>query len=838
MHRAHPFLIGLLCSSMSGVSWGQSETETLPKMDYGREVLPPESVAVADEGHSFFYNPAGAAFTEPESFSFYQTFLPAGDRPGPGDVGRGIYWSMPTLRFGWQYEATRTGEGHGVLTFSQSKLINPALAFGSQLAFHYFNFTEPARAGLFGLSLGVQARPHRSFSMGVMVKNVLSPLPDAPYDDFRARGQLGLGFRPFGPRFTITADASAYLATLPDDPDISLQSTLGMEPVDGLRLHGSLEWMNVSSAERELVIGMGATFRLGKMQIGDQGFLQASSSGVKGAADSFYVIGSKHAQPTVFQPGGPKGQVWEVKISGKLLPPAPSELLATKPPAIRLLHPLSKLYAVQKLDRARAVLLHIEAHDASLAEMQELRAAVQRVRNSGKRVVAFLERAEARDLYLASACDAVVLHPRAEVLLEPPRRERYYLKSALEQWGVRLETVRREGYKSMPEQYVADQASAEATENQLWILNELLAQYQEGISTGRNLDPVVVKPLFSRGPISAEEALQLKLVDKVAYVDELESNATALFGGSWPVFEDDAPLRPRADVWGPRAHVGIVSLKGEIQSGAQSLPESLVTGQALNANAAIEAINTMREDKTVRAVVLRVDSPGGELFASDELWRAVYLLRKRKPVVVSMSSVAASGGYYLSLPATLVMADPATITGSIGIFALKPELSGLLQKYQVKPMQFESVPGAPDLDNLNRPWTPEERAQIEASITRGYEAFLSKVSEARGIPKEQLLPLAGGRVWTGRQALEHKLIDRLGGLDEAILIARQRGGIPESAPLELKLWPSSSLEDSILESLVGNATQQGLISRLLGKVGGLPASSLQTPSQPRAQLEP
>lgn len=835
MRRAHPLVLGLVFSSLSGSAWSQSET--LPKMDYGREVLPPESVAVADEGHSFFFNPAGAAFTEPESFAFYQTFLPAGDRPGPGDVGRGIYWSMPSLRFGWQYEATRTGEGHGVLTFSQSKLITPALAFGSQLAFHYFNFTEPARAGLFGLSLGVQARPHRSFSMGVMVKNVLSPLPDAPYDDFRARGHLGLGFRPFGPRFTITADAGAYLATLPDDPDISLQSTLGMEPVDGVRLHGSLELMNASSSERELVIGMGATLRLGKMQIGDQGFLQASSTGIKGAADSFYVIGSKHAQPTIFQPGGPQGQIWEVKVSGKLLPPASSDLLGTKPPPIRVLHALGKLHAVQKLDRARAVLLHIEANDASLAEMQELRAAVQRVRSSGRRVVAFLERAEARDLYLASGCDAVVLHPRAQVELEAPRRERYYLKSALEQWGVRLEVVRREGYKAAPEQYVADQASPEAKENQLWILNELLAQYLEGISTGRNLDPTVIKPLFSRGPLSSEEALKLKLIDQVAYRDELESTATALFGGSWPVFPDDTPLRSRADVWGPRAHVGVVSLRGEIQSGPQSLPESLLSGPALNADAAVEALNTMREDKTVRAVVLRVDSPGGELFGSDELWRAVYLLRKSKPVVVSMSSVAASGGYYLSLPATLVMADPATITGSIGIFGLKPELSGLLQKYQVKTGTFESVPGAPDLDNFNRPWTAEERALIDASIARGYEAFLSKVSEARGIPKEQLLPLAGGRVWTGRQALEHKLIDRLGGLDEAILTARQRGGIPDSAPIELKLWPNMTLEGSLLETLVGGGAQQGLLSRLLGKSVEAAGTRLEQPVQPRAQLE-
>lgn len=821
---------GLLlpCVSTSHSAEAQdSETTLAPKFSNGRNMVPPESVAVADEGHSFFTNPAGAAFTEPESFSFIQTFLPAGDRPGPGDVGRGIYWSTPDTRFAWTYVATKEGPGQGVLAFSQSRLVAPSLAFGSRLAFHYFNFTDQPLSGLIGLSLGMQARPNRHFSLGLSFDNVLSPQPPEVYSDFRARARLGVGIRPRRDRLTLTFDAASYLATLTTDPGLELTSTLTLEPVPGLRIHGSFEWQDVTGATPIQTVGMGATLKFGNMAIGDQGFLLPQAGGVAPSADTFYVVGYKNASITALEPGGISGQVLEVRVSGDLLAPSEGGLLGGPPNKVRVLHQLGQLRHALYRPSVKAVLVNIDSNSGTLAEMQELRTAIQKVRKAGKRVVAYLHSADAPDLYLASGCDQIVIHPQVDLTLDAPSRDLYYMKSALAKVGVQVDVIRKEAYKTAPEGYVSDQPSAPTLEMYDWIFKDMLAQYVTDIAAGRQLEPQAVEAAFKKNWISAPEALKLKLVDQVAYPDALEPLFKQLTGKSLQLKRDDMVLKPMSNRWGPRAHVGLLYLNGEIDRGAGGLPGALLNDGGISSTATVKAIEEMAEDRTIRAVVVRVDSPGGGMFAADEIRWALEKLRKEKPVVISMGGKAASGGYFISLPGDLVLADPGTLTGSIGVYIVKPSLKGTFEKLELHPQHFTALPEQPVMDSANAPWTPAEQALAAAQVEMTYKTFVERVAEARKLSVAEVEAVAGGRVWTGRQALEHKLIDGFGGLDYAIEQARTRGHISTDAPIELTIWPQKELSDGLVDGLVGREGHGGLLYRLLQRSGAALRSGMQ-----------
>lgn len=812
-------VLPLLCLLSVPAVVQSAETTTVPTFSYGRSLVPPESNATSDEGQSLFTNPAGPAFTEPESFAFYQTFLPAGDRPGPGDVGRGLFWSMPSMRFAWTYVATKEGPGQGVLAWSQSRLVSPSLAFGSRLAFHYFNFTEQPLSGLIGLSLGLQGRPNRHLSIGMAVDNVLSPQPPDIYKDFRARAKLGVGVRPFRDRLTLTFDAASYLATVTTDPGLDLTSTLTLEPVPGLRIHGSYELQNVTGEAPTQVIGMGATLRLGKVTIGDQGFLLPGASGVTPAADSFYFIGHRRSTLTALEPGGLTGQLLEVRVAGDLMPPSEGALFGPASHNVRLLHPLGQLRHAIYRPSVKAVVLNIDDNTATLAEMQELRAAVERVKQAGKPVIAYLHRAEAPDLYLASICDKVLIHPQAELALTAPSRETYYLKSGLEKLGVSVDVVRREAYKSAPEGYISDSPSEPTLQMYGWLLKDLLAQYVTDIAAGRHLDPSVVQSAFLKNWISATEAKNLKLVDEIGYPDALDPLVKAMTGKHLELKADDLVLVPMATRWGPRAHVGLLNLKGEIARGGSGLPGSLRGEGSINSSETLKAIQDMQDDRTIRAVVVRIDSPGGGMYASDEIRWALEKLRAQKPVIVSMGGKAASGGYFVALPGDLVLADPGTLTGSIGVYAVKPALHGAFEKLGVHPQYFSALPEQPVLESADKPWSPAEKAVIEASVEANYRDFVQKVANSRKLSVPEVEAVAGGRVWTGRQALEHKLIDGFGGLDVAIEQARSRGHIAKDAPIELTIWPERAVTDGLLDGLVGSAGQEGLLYQLLQKSG-------------------
>jgi protease-4 len=236
--------------------------------------------------------------------------------------------------------------------------------------------------------------------------------------------------------------------------------------------------------------------------------------------------------------------------------------------------------------------------------------------------------------------------------------------------------------------------------------------------------------------------------------------------------------RRLAERWGPAAVIEVVRIEGAIAMGKSRgvLGRDAIAG----AETIARQIRRAAEDRSVAAIVLRIDSPGGDGTASDLVWRAVVKARERKPVVASMGDVAASGGYLVAVGAETVLAEPSTFTGSIGVFALKPDLSGLLQKLSAT-RESAARGETAELLSLAKPWSPAERAAIERQVTAFYRLFVDRVAEGRRLSREQVEPVAGGRVWTGQQALERGLVDRLGSLSDAIALARARAGLGPDA---------------------------------------------------------
>jgi len=373
------------------------------------------------------------------------------------------------------------------------------------------------------------------------------------------------------------------------------------------------------------------------------------------------------------------------------------------------------------------------------------------------------------------------------------------------------------------------EAPSEPTEAmKQWVVDDLLDQIVEGIADGRNVSRDQVKGWFHRQLFTAMEAAEAGLVDEVAYPDQL-SDLMAATLGSKPLLQLDNKSHDLMETrWGPRSKIGLVYVGGPIVRGEGFAPADMLPRGAVHSGALVRALKRLSLDRAVEAVVIRVESPGGDLLASDEIWRAIQLLREQVPVIVSMGGVAASGGYYVSLPGDVVLADPATLTGSIGVFTGKWNGQGLFDKVGVRIADTHPTEAPAPLNTFSRPWTAHERAVVDRDLDAAYKLFLQKVAQARGLTEDEVRAIGDGRVWTGRQAYQRRLVDRLGGLDDAIQIARDRAGIPDDTPVVYEVWPRRSLRESLLDNLFGEREAAAVGGKVLLRTLEASASSRDT----------
>ena len=465
----------------------------------------------------------------------------------------------------------------------------------------------------------------------------------------------------------------------------------------------------------------------------------------------------------------------------------------------------------------RLVLVPDQIDGGGFAMLREIGAALERFKAGGKDVIAVASGMTQGQYYLAAHADEVLLHPQGAVLLEGLGRYRSYYKDLLDRIGVVVHLFRVGEYKSAAEPYVRNDASPESKDADLYWMNGVWSDYLKDVAGARKLDlaqltaqirdyPQAIKA--AQGDL-AKLALDQKLVDKLATRDEarellIEKGVRDDKTFRHIDFPDYLRIVQRERALDVRAQVAVVVAEGEIVSGDQAA--GTIGGDSLS-----RLVREAREDDAVKAVVLRVNSPGGEVFASELIRREVELTRNAgKPVIVSMGDVAASGGYWISMNANRIVAEPTTITGSIGIFGLFANIPDTLAKIGVHTDGVGTTPFAGAFD-VRRPLDPDIGAVIQSVIDKGYRDFIGNVAKARGKTPEQIDAIARGRVWSGEQARERGLVDDLGGLHEAISAAAQAASLGANYRVryiekELTFWERLALDfDGAALSRMSNA---------------------------------
>ena len=454
--------------------------------------------------------------------------------------------------------------------------------------------------------------------------------------------------------------------------------------------------------------------------------------------------------------------------------------------------------------RVAGVVLRIDGVDAGWAKIEEIRSYVEEVRGKGKKVIAFLEEGDDEEYYLATAADKIYMPPMGYLGVDGLSTEMEYYKGILDKVGVDYDGVAIGEYKSAPEHYKNVHMSDHEREEMQALLDGTYQHYVEAVAKARNLTVDQVNDLVNHGPYQAIAAKDKGLVDETFYWDEFEDWVKGTSSKKPDIVVADKLMAEARGKREPGAlassEVAVVYATGEIAQGDSA--DGGLDGDVMGSDTIVDALKDAKDDDSVKAVVLRIDSPGGDVLASDLIWREVQVVKASKPVIVSMSDLAASGGYYIAMGASEIVAEPGTITGSIGIFTGKFVTKGLYDKVGL------SVDGVKkgtysDMYSSTRDFNADERAKILADLQDSYQVFIKKVADGRGLDVKAVDAIGRGRVWLGTAGKDKGLVDKIGGLDVAIDEARKKANLSGSTgvvifPKKKSIWDRLSDQKGIV----------------------------------------
>lgn len=499
-----------------------------------------------------------------------------------------------------------------------------------------------------------------------------------------------------------------------------------------------------------------------------------------------------------------EGSVLLVELGGRYIegpaPPLLARLVAR--PARPLASVLSSLAMAERDERLAAVVFRITDLDIGFAKAQELHQALLRLRERGRRPIAYLEvesfTGANLEYYVASAAEQVYLAPGTDSPLLGLAAETLLFGGLLERIGVEVDVARIGRYKSAAEIFSRRQMSDAFREVTESLLDSYEAQLVSGIAAARGLPEQAVRAAIDAAPVGASGVVERKLADGERFLDEILDE----LGRDRVVKEAVyAGQDPSAVGFDPVARVALVYGSGPVVTGSGGTRRG--GDPVLAADAVAEALRTAAEDDDFDAILFRIDSPGGSALASDLVWRAVARAREAKPVVASFSDVAASGGYYAACGANAIVAEPATLTGSIGVFVLRPVIAGLLDRLDIGYESFTRGRFA-GLATSTRPLDEASERRLAAQVAEVYATFVDRVAEGRGLEAEAVDRAGQGRVYTGEQARAKGLVDELGGLRAAVGRIRTELGLPEDADVALLPHPPPpTLAEQIREALSG-----------------------------------
>ncbi|HYN84856.1 MAG TPA: signal peptide peptidase SppA [Pyrinomonadaceae bacterium] len=457
-----------------------------------------------------------------------------------------------------------------------------------------------------------------------------------------------------------------------------------------------------------------------------------------------------------------------------------------------LLTQLRKAKADKRVD---AVLLDIDFVATGWAKADEIRDAVADFRTSGKPVYAYMEYGADKELYIASAADRVYVAPIGDLFINGLAAQAMFFRGSLDKLGVYPDFFQIGKYKNAPDSYTRKEMSEPHREVVNAVLDDHFNRYVSNLAAARKKSPEDIVALINRAPVSARDAEAAGLIDGALYREQVETELKKRIG-----YKEDEKLKTVTGSDYRRVsqeslglnegdRVAVIYASGIINSG-QSDDGSFGGEQMAGSDTLVKAINDARDDKSVKAIVLRVDSPGGGSYPSDLIWQAVEKAKEKKPVVASMGDLAASGGYYVSMNANRIVAQPSTITGSIGVFAGKPVIKGFYDWIGVSTEYVLRGENA-GMFRETEPFTDKERERFESLVKSFYyDDFLPKVAKGRGKDVEYIDSVAQGRVWTGAQAKERGLVDEFGGLDRAVEVAKELAGIPADKSVRRVIYPA------------------------------------------------
>lgn len=643
-----------------------------------------------------------------------------------------------------------------------------------------------------GLSLGYLFRPNRIISIG-LVGNFLNE-PSAKKPDYQA----GISFRPFNNRLTISADALFQKVTNSDYfDDVDWRLNIDTEFLDGITLRGSY-------SEDYMGLGLGIAFKFGRI-----GSYNSFDSDKKFSNGNAHIQTSTQYFRSIFHKPEPKtvhltlkGSIieqnrgWGIFSSQKLT-----------------IYQFGKI--IQKLkndDTVSGIVLEIDGFRAGYAKIQEMTNFLKNFKESGKELIVYAKYLNTRQYLLAAEADKIYLHPAGQLNLTGIQFTSMFIKGTLDKLGIVAELEHIKEYKTASDMFTRDSMSQYQREVINSFADQFYADIVDEISQKRNIQKDSLRVIIDNGPYLTEDAKELGLIDTFYYWDELKSffeedeNSNNLIS-----YSSYSMLKPYEYDWEvtPKEKIALIYATGTIMTGESG--SEFYVGETMGDNTIASAIRNARENKDIKAIVLRINSGGGFAFASEIIWREVALTttgENKKPVIVSMSDIAASGGYFIACPADEIFANPATTTGSIGIYSGKVNLNGLFEKLGIKFQHIKRGENA-GMYTSTRGFTDKEREKMIYTMEGGYDRFITRVAEGRDMTKDEVDDIGRGRVWTGRQGVEKGIVDKLGGLFDAIEAAEKRVGIEEDEKYGILIlpeygfkWPFSN--NSILESQIAD----------------------------------
>lgn len=765
-----------------------SDASADPPDEAGHRLLTPaRGLLSAEDASEIALNPGNMAFLpEPELRWTWAYTQSASQQPIRGHA---VEFSYPFwfLASGLRVEfidppsvaAAPYDDSYAYVRWGSGFRIGEAFGFGTTLGWSISE--SDSLDGQFGVTSGVTLRPFPFLGVAAVARNWNIPTA-RDGTRFERSYDMGLAVRPVdGKRMLELGLEASYYET--SDTWVPRAVAAVDIPYVG-RLRADMALFDATREDPDFLVTGGMDFNFGPTQFG-AGAIVGDAIGIE--TPGFYVTAALRG---FIEPGVP-------------LPSRVVRIDIDSTPGVRAhTRLLRKLWRLADDPEVDGVLLAMTDEPAgSLAHAEELGDAIRTLQARKKKVMCHLEDARGRALYVCAQADRIAINPAGGLRFAGISSRYFYFGGTLDKLGVKADFVRIGAHKGAAEQLTTARGTEVAAADHQELVDDFDEVFVHDVGGGRKISRGKLRETIAKGPFVAREALAANLVDALVYPDEIGRFVNESMGREVALVTD-VPFRKAPKRWYPDERVAIVYLDGDMVDGeSQSIP--FLGIKVAGSRTIAGALKRAREDASVKAVIFRIETGGGSSLAADVIHREVFLTSKVKPVIVSMGSAAASGGYYAAVGSRPIFANRATVTGSIGIFYGKVDVTGLLAKLGVATEGFRSSPRA-DAESFFRPFTPDEREELGRKVKGFYDLFIGRVAEGRGKKPEEIDAVARGKVWSGFRAKEKGLVDRIGGLRHAMEYARRTAHLDRDvAVVELPEEDDSLL--GILLKLVGIA---------------------------------